>query len=441
MNPPTDWTTPIAILAAGLILGAIFIFYFINRRRSAPTIEVDTERRDLEAKRDALIAELRALPDDAVDERARLEMETANVLRALDRKAPLPAQRAQSKEDEAAAAAPAMNPAVKGFLWGAGSFAVLAGMLFLVYKTATPRAEGDSPTGGTGTGMASQQQQQPGAPDPMVQQMEAAVQKDPTNSQLRLDLAQMYLERDNLMGVFEQTKVVLDKEPRNPRALTFGALVRMAMGETDAATAMLQQATQADAKNLDSWVALAWVYAQTDRMPDAEKAIAQAISVSPENKGRLQDVLTQMKTQVGQAKNAPQQAAQAMPEGHPPIEGAPAAAPAAAAPAPAAAPDKSVKVTLQLAPTAKLRAGVVYVMARPLAGGPPVAVKRMSVTSFPVTFDFGAADSMMGQPLPDRFRLEARLDSDGDAATKPPTDPAALQPEVSAGAAVTLALK
>jgi hypothetical protein len=48
---------------------------------------------------------------------------------------------------------------------------------------------------------------------------------------------------------------------------------------------------------------------------------------------------------------------------------------------------------------------------------------------------------MMGQPLPDKFRLEARLDSDGDAATKTPTDPTASQNDVAPGAAVKLALK
>ncbi|HEX2122198.1 MAG TPA: hypothetical protein VHL59_11195 [Thermoanaerobaculia bacterium] len=47
----------------------------------------------------------------------------------------------------------------------------------------------------------------------------------------------------------------------------------------------------------------------------------------------------------------------------------------------------------------------------------------------------------MGQPLPDTFRIEARLDSDGNATTKPPTDPSAMQDGVAPGAVVTLALK
>ena len=60
-----------------------------------------------------------------------------------------------------------------------------------------------------------------------------AVQRDPNNLQLRNDLAQAYIERENLMAVFEQTKFVLEKSPTDSRALTFQALVRMAMGEAD----------------------------------------------------------------------------------------------------------------------------------------------------------------------------------------------------------------
>lgn len=431
MNPPTtDWTSAIVIGVAGIILGALFIYLF-NRKKAAPTIEVDLERKDLEAKRDALIAQLRALPDDAVDERARLESETAAVLRQLDqRHAPAAAARAAAPSSLAA------SQFTKGFLWGAGSAAALAALLFFVFQAATPRTEGEMATGGIG-GPQQQRpaQQQAPSTDPVVIQLEQAVQKDPNNSKLRLDLAQMYLERDNLMGVFEQTRVVLDREPQNARALTFGALVRMAMGETDNAVSMLQQATKIEPANLDAWVAMAWIHTQTGKMNEAEAAIAQAAKVSPENKGRLDDVLAQMKAHVQQQQNAPAQTAQgAMPPDHPPIGGAPAAAPAAADGA-------RVQVTLQIDPAASAKAGIVFVVARPLSGGPPVAVKRMNVGAFPVTFELTSADSMMGQPLPDKFRLEARLDSDGNATTKPPTDPSANLAEVTSGAAVTLALK
>jgi len=412
MNAPTDWVSAIAILAAGLIIGVLFVVLF-NRKRSAH-IDTDLARKDLEAKRDALIAQLRALPDDAIEERARMERETADVLRKLDERVPsTPIPIPQSPNT--------MSPTIKGFLWGAGSFAALAALAYFVMQSTTPREQQQPSNSAT-------QQPNPQSPttDPQLLQLEAAVQKDPNNLPLRNDLAQAYLERDNLMAVFEQTKIVLEKNPADSRALTFQALVRMAMGEADNAVKMLQQALRSDAKNLDAWVALAWVHAQSGRMNDAEAAIAEAIKVSPGDRPRLLEVLQQMKTHATQPASAqPQQADAALPADHPPV---------------AAGAGRNVRITLNLAAAAPPR-GVLFVIARGPGGGPPVAVKRLAATSFPLTIDLGQADSMMGQQLPDTFRIEARLDSDGDPLTKPASDPSAFVDGVAAGAAITLSLK
>ena len=47
----------------------------------------------------------------------------------------------------------------------------------------------------------------------------------------------------------------------------------------------------------------------------------------------------------------------------------------------------------------------------------------------------------MGQPLPAKMRIEARIDSDGDPLTKDPKDPIAMQDDVVVGQSVTLTLK
>jgi tetratricopeptide (TPR) repeat protein len=430
VNEPTDWTSAIAILTAGLALGLLFALFFAKRKSALPVIGNDSERKDLEAKRDVLVQRLRDLDESAQpEERARLEHETAEVLRKLDGMPPA------GTVVETAHVPATMNPTIKGFLWGAGSFAALAGLFYLVTQASTPRQEGGTVTGNTPAMGQQQPAAQQGMPstNPMVLQLEAAVQREPNNLQLRNDLAQAYLETDNLMAVFEQTKFVLEKSPTDSRALTFQALVRMAMGDAEEATKMLQQATRSDPKNLDAWVSLAWVYAQQKKMAEAEAMIAEAVKQSPNDRARLEDVFTQMKMQAAQ----PQQAS-AVPEGHPPIDGTPAPA---ATPAAASAGGRSITVTLDLDPAARSKSGVLYVMARNPMGGPPVAVKRLMVSSFPTTFTLGQADSMMGQPLPDKFRLEARLDSDGDAATKAPTDPTAMQNDVMVGANVKLALK
>src|SRR2546423_8644698 len=76
----TDWVSAGAMLAAGLIVGVMFL-YGMKRRQAKP----DSVRADLEAKRDALIARLREDPSDK-----RLELEVAGGLKKLDRLAPPP---------------------------------------------------------------------------------------------------------------------------------------------------------------------------------------------------------------------------------------------------------------------------------------------------------------------------------------------------------------
>ncbi|MDP9193661.1 MAG: tetratricopeptide repeat protein [Acidobacteriota bacterium] len=433
--PPIDWISAIAVLVAGLVLGVLF-FYFNKRKAQTLGSEADLEQKDLEAKRDALVQQLRD-PSLGADERSRLETETAEALRKLDTYG----NNVPAGTISRPAAAPAMNPSTKGFLWGAISIGALFALGYFVMQQAKPRQEGEELTGSIAT---APQQQAPaqGQPDPMLQQLQSAVQAQPNNLQLRNDLAQAYLERNNLMAVFQETKFVLDQAPEDSRALTLQGLVRMAMGDAGEATKMLQRATKNDPKNLDSWVSLAWVYAQTNRMDDAERMIAEAGKQAPQEKARLDQVFVQMKEQIAQSAMAQSAQGGALPEGHPPIDGAPAAPAAAPAASPApAASGAGVRVTLDLDPSAKQRTGIVFVIARNPAGGPPVAVKRVVATSFPFNLELTSADSMMGQPLPASFRLEARLDTDGDAMTKPATDPSAMQEGVAPGASVRLALK
>src|SRR5688572_6429587 len=174
---------------------------------------------------DTLIEQLRD-PDLDPIERERLELQTAELLRQMDESVPV--------------ATPFFASAVKGFGWGVATFAVLAALGYFVIAKASPK--------------------------------ETIKAVDP------LDIAQQELERDNLMGVFEQTKIVLDKDPENSRALTLQAMVRAAMGEGDRAMEMLQRATKSDPMNLDARVAMAWVHAQNGRMSEAEKTIADAIA-------------------------------------------------------------------------------------------------------------------------------------------------------------------
>jgi hypothetical protein len=60
-------------------------------------------------------------------------------------------------------------------------------------------------------------------------------------------------------------------------------------------------------------------------------------------------------------------------------------------------------------------------------------VKRLSAAALPGAFAITSADSMLGQELPERVRIEARLDPDGDPLTRDATDPAARLEDVKLG--------
>jgi Tfp pilus assembly protein PilF len=239
MTAQTDWLSAGAILLAGLVLGLLFLF--MTRRRSKTAL-------------DTLIEQLRK-PDLDPAERERLELQTAELLREMD----------EGVATEPVATSSFFASAMKGFGWGVATFAVLAALGYFVIAKASPK------------------------PMP-VSAAPAAVSGDP------LAIAQQELERDNLMGVFEQTKIVLDKDPENSRALTLQAIVRAAMGEGDRATELLQRAMKSDPANLDARVALAWVHAQNGRVGEAETIIDDAIKAVPSEKELLEKVRTQFRS-------------------------------------------------------------------------------------------------------------------------------------------------
>ncbi len=74
---------------------------------------------------------------------------------------------------------------------------------------------------------------------------------------------------------------------------------------------------------------------------------------------------------------------------------------------------------------AKVAAGdVIYLVARNAENpGPPLAVKKLTVASWPITFSLDSRDAMFeGTQMKGKVIVQARVDKDGDAATKTPGD-------------------
>src|SRR5947209_16847885 len=110
------------MILSGLIVGFMF-WYGMKGRASKP----DVERLDLEAKRDLLLQQLRELKETggSVEEQRRLERETADVLRALDKRGAAPSKSAKPATTAPTAdvniAALTRAAAIRGFIWGAAS--------------------------------------------------------------------------------------------------------------------------------------------------------------------------------------------------------------------------------------------------------------------------------------------------------------------------------
>ncbi len=261
------------------------------------------------------------------------------------------------------------------------------------------------------------------------------MQTSPADLRARDDLAHAYLERENMVAAFEQAQSVIAKAPDDPRANTIQGIVRIAMGESEQAVKQLEAATKTDPKLVDGWVALAWAYTQNGRDADAGKAIDAGVKENPSQEARMREVLAKMRDQARQQAASPRHPAAG--------ESTPAGSARATTPSGGSGDGAAIRITVSITPGATVPdSKILFVIARGAGqtSGPPAAVKRVLATSFPMTVDLTSADSMMGQPLPAKMRIEVRLDTDGNAMTKEPTDLTAAKDGVVSGQAVTLTL-
>jgi tetratricopeptide (TPR) repeat protein len=449
MNEATgvDWFPALVVLGVGLALGVVAALIIGTRlrraRRRAESVPAQT--RDLVAKRDALVRQLREMedtaskrtPDQLAHERYALELEAADVLLALGERAPQESSKAARKpaarESRRATRGGAQRSGLRGFLWGTASATAILLVVYFVSQSSKPREMGGSVTGGSGTGGPAMSSAAAGGGDTEEAQLKAAVERNPNDIESHLGLAHVYVARQNWMGVWNETSEVLQREPRNPAALAYQGLVRLAMGQNAVAVDLLSKAVASDPDLVDGYVYLTLGYLRMGRARDAEATMGRASSRFPNRAPEFRRLLADMR------KQEPPVAAAG--SGGAPDPHAGVATPgetAAVEPARRSARGgRRVSGTIDIEPSARskmLPGAVLFVFAREAGAteGPPVAVKRLAPT-FPVAFELSEADSMLGQPFPDSLLIEARLDSDGDPTTRPPTDPKARADGVKTG--------
>jgi cytochrome c-type biogenesis protein CcmH len=269
----------------------------------------------------------------------------------------------------------------------------------------------------------------------------------PDDVEARVSLARALLQKNDMMGAFEETRAVLQRSPDEPRALTYQAVVRLAMGQSEMAETMLKRAIAARPDLGDAHVYLMLVYTETGRDADADAALNEAARRVPDHREAFRELLARMRREV--AERGGPQTAQTGENPHAGLEAASGAGAAggmggavggergmgggsagsAVGPGPApVATGAAISGTVDLDPSVRgsvAQGAVIYVLLRSAGetAGPPAAVTRLAAGTFPVPFSIGAAHSMTGGDVPDPALLEARLDRDGDAATRAADEP------------------
>lgn len=445
----TNWLPPLVVLGIGLLVGLVLALRTARGRRAGAATRAvpldDVEVRDLRVELDQRLAQLRELDDTAdkrtAEELARarhaLELEAARVLLALEAAERRAAQAAAGEAAPPAAAPASRSPAWVGALWGGGTVGFAALLFFVLQGQIAQRAPGGSITGNDVSVNGPGGQAQAPRADPELEALFARAKANPQDLDAQLDLAQALLQRERLVDVFMAAQAAREIDPDNPRALTYEAVVRHAMGQGEIAMQLFDKALRRDPALAEGWVRRGLVAFDLARYDDAVTSWEKALELRPDGKAALQPVIDEARLR---ARGAPSGGAAAAPG----AAGAPAAAPAAPVPGEAAGGGFRLVLELDPALAGQVAPGTPIFVAVRQAGvkaGPPAAVKRLVAGAFPMQVAIGPGDTMMGQPLPASAYVEARVDADGNAMTRSPSDPTASADGVAQGSELRLVLR
>lgn len=429
-----SWTPPLVVLALGAVAGAAVVA-LRARGKSGPEAAEGAPREprnsDLQRQYDALIRRLaEGIP---AEERTAVELEAARLLMEMEtgetRAPPIIAIPRAAKAPEATAR-PAS--AVTGFVYGFLAMGVLGGLFYLASQGSAERSQGGSLTGGNtmGSQPSSGPPQADAAASAELVALEESVRRSPKDVAPRVELTRAYLKQRDLMKVFDQTQAILEIEPGQPHALTYQALVRVAMGQADQAEKMLVDAIGKNPEIEDAYIHLAIARVQLGNRKGAEAAIAAGQKQFPEDRELLANVFEQIASAAANEGTAPKGDDHDHPEATP--EGATAPPPTGAG---------SVVVVVDVPRGVTVAPGaILFVIARE-AGfdtGAPIAVKRVPAVNFPITVTLSEKDSMAGESLPGLIRIDARIDRDGDPMSKDPRDPVGSEDNVRLGSGQVL---
>ena len=428
------------IMAVVLGLGIGGLLALLQRGKPALATEPESRLADLRHRKAQLLEALRDLEDtagaqgiqSASGERAELERRAAAAMRdlaAVEEQGDVPAP-------PPTPSSAGMSPQLRGMLQGGLVVGFVALLVFGLKLGTTPRTEGMGITGAVPIGSRAEQVPAAGSqggavggvpkslqpkPSDRVNAARATVAATPQDTAAWAELGYALVEAEGWIDVWNTAGELLKLAPDHPDGLVLQGVVRMAMGQDDAARAFVDQAL---AGHPDHLVALSYQGTLALRGGDREGAKAawgRAHELAP---GEGFDELVEL---AGTAEIPPRAAPSAEHPPQPAVDTAPAAAPSGA----------GISGTIRLADGAQAPpGGTLFLIARApgVTRGPPTATRKMQVSAFPAAFDLGPEHVMMGGPFPASMSLSARLDGDGNAMTKNAGDLITTTISVDAGA-------
>jgi len=432
----SSWNLVIPVLIIGLAVGAAWVVLW-RRKRSRATKSSDRDRQlllvDLEARQATLYDQLR---EASGEEQEALELAAARNLMAIEQAGGKRHEAARQEDSsagtEASVAPPSERPMppsrrpspLVGFIGGVACAALIGVLVLWAQRDAQPRP--DDGMGGPRAPVAGEEAHPEGPPmsereREALAQLALAIENDPTDLMARKQYAVGLLATGRFMPAFEQAEILLGSDPNDPDGLYVKGMVRMRMGQETEARALLDQVLIDYPDHVPALTALGVLALRTGGLPAAEEYWTQALEHSGGQNPEIERLRAAAREQF---------AATAGGQGATPMAGAPSEQ-AATRPGPAAAPQaqpSAPSYTLQLelaAGASPAPSAVLFVALRSGPGGPPAAVRRIANPRFPMTVTLSAADTMMGQPLPEEGTVSVRLDIDGSVSTRDDSEPAA----------------
>ena len=418
LSPPAQgvglvlWLLPFTALGGGVVLVGVLLRRWAKKRAAlsgaaaAPGVEISTPasatlREYLESERVRLDAELRELEFDfqagklsQTDyDAGKLEIETLSAV--VDKRMETASARATppTPAPESAARAKQAPTETRRSLrtWqivGGAVFLLVFGITLGVFLTQSlrPRSgEQDTMTGGFLTGTQSS-----GDADALVAQGRAA------------------FERHELPQAIDAFKKALVADPRQPEAHAYLGMMLAQAGHTEGAIAAFDKALATSPNFPLALWGKGMVLSSSD--PAAARVVLQKLlAMMPPGTERAE--VEKAIAQLGKAPAKTQQAEKPAPTASPKAVEKPV-------------PTGSAKLQGVIDVDPKLKSkvesqAVLFIIARPAAGGPPIAVKKIARPSFPLAYSLGSEDAMSpNTPFSGKVNVSARLDKDGDPMTR-----------------------